>query len=101
MCLLGVACVSCLRAILFVSGKVWHLQLPVEMASIKRQEEEEEEYLAPRAVYQARFVEKAGYVDIKTNTHPHTLRKSFCPQALQGLHDYRCPSPKAHSLTIF
>ena len=58
-------------------------------------QEEEEEYLAPGAVYQVRFVETAGYVDIETNTHPHTLRKSFCPQALQGLHNYRCLSAAA------
>ena len=43
-------------------------------ASIKRQEEKE--YLAPCAVYQARFVETAGYVDIETNTPTH-MKKVF------------------------
>ena len=28
-CLLGVACFSCVRAVLFLAGKVWSLQLPV------------------------------------------------------------------------
>ena len=29
VCLLGVACFSCVRAVLSLAGKVWSLQLPV------------------------------------------------------------------------
>ena len=67
-------------------------ETPAASASARRRERE---YVAPRAVYQVGFVETAEYVDIGTNIHSHTLRTSLCFEALQGLHDYCCPSAAA------
>ena len=53
----------------------------------------EEEYLEPRAVYEARFVDTAGYVAIETTTLTH--RNPLCPQALQSFHDLHCPCAAA------
>ena len=64
------------------------------MAASTKRQEEEEEYLAPRGV--PGQVRRDGRVRRYRDKHtPHTLSKSFCLQALQGLYDYRCKSAAA------